>query len=52
MTFTYDAVGNRTDNGAVVDTANRVRQFGRWTLEYDDDGNLIHKFDASLPKHV
>jgi RHS repeat-associated protein len=47
-TFTYDAVGNRTDNGAVLD-GNRLTRFGRWTLEYDDDGNLTRKYDATCP---
>lgn len=36
----YDAVGNRTDNGAVVGSANRLIEFGTDSLVYDDAGNV------------
>ncbi|HEX6049640.1 MAG TPA: hypothetical protein VFZ21_10230 [Gemmatimonadaceae bacterium] len=49
VAFTYDEVGNRTDNGAVVETGNRLTRFGRWALEYDGDGNLTRKYDPSCP---
>lgn len=48
-TFTYDQVGNRTDNGAVIEVGNRLTRVGRWVLEYDADGNLTRKYDPSCP---
>ena len=42
-TYTYDALGNRTDRGAVVETGNRLTQFSGDTLQYDADGNLTRK---------
>lgn len=42
-TFAYDAVGNRTDLGAVVDTGNRVTAFDGYALTYDADGFLTGK---------
>lgn len=41
--FTYDAVGNRTENGAVIEPGNRIVQFKGYTLSYDADGNLTGK---------
>jgi len=39
--YTLDAVGNRTDSGALPD-GNRMTALDGWTLEYDD-GNLTRK---------
>jgi YD repeat-containing protein len=41
--FTYDAVGNRTDLGAVLEPGNRLTSFNGTTLGYDADGNLMSK---------
>lgn len=40
--YTYDAVGNRTDS-TVVDTGNRLTGFRSYQLTYDADGNLTRK---------
>jgi RHS repeat-associated protein len=45
--YSYDAVGNRTDRGAVVEAGNRLTHFDGYTLEYDADGNLTHKYLAA-----
>ena len=42
-TFSYDAMGNRTDNGALPSTGNRYTTFGGSALSYDLDGNVIQK---------
>ena len=42
--YTYDAVGNRTDRGAVLETGNRLAQFDGFQYFYDNDGNLIRKY--------
>jgi RHS repeat-associated protein len=42
--FSYDSVGNRTDNSALHDGANRVLRFGGDTLLYDLDGNLTRRY--------
>jgi len=39
--FAYDAVGNRTDRNATIDTGNRLASFDGVTMTYDDDGNLL-----------
>lgn len=41
--YSYDAVGNRTDHSAVVSAGNRLTSFNGYTLTYDDDGNLASK---------
>lgn len=41
--YTYDAVGNRTDNGAVIGGANRLTSFGGYTMGYDGEGHLLSK---------
>ncbi len=43
-TFTYDPAGNRTDKGAAVDAANRLRVFNNDSLSYDADGNLVRRY--------
>jgi RHS repeat-associated protein len=45
--FSYDAVGNRTDKNAVVITGNRYQQFNGLSYAYDNDGNVIQKYDPS-----
>jgi len=42
-TYTYDAVGNRTDRSAVLATGNRVTSMGGYALEYDADGNVTRR---------
>jgi RHS repeat-associated protein len=42
-TYTYDAVGNRIDLGAVVEAGNRLTSFNGYTMTYDPDGNLRTK---------
>jgi RHS repeat-associated protein len=42
--FGYDAAGNRTDKGAVVDAANKLLRFNGDTLLYDADGNLTRRY--------
>lgn len=43
-TYAYDRVGNRTDNGATLQsTSNRYATFGGYTLGYDSEGNLTSK---------
>ena len=42
-TYSYDAVGNRTDLGATVAAGNRLTAFNGYTLAYDEDGNLVSK---------
>lgn len=41
--YTYDKVGNRTDLGAVIGTANRLLKFNGDTLVYDATGNLTRR---------
>ena len=46
-TYTYDAAGNRTDNGAALEpSSNRYSTFGGLTMEYDLDGNLTRRYKA------
>ena len=40
-TFSYDAVGNRTDRGAATTTGNRLTSFDGNTMTYDADGNML-----------
>ena len=45
VTFSYDAVGNRTDQSGVYGTANRIRQFASCTYVTDSlgDGNVLSR---------
>jgi RHS repeat-associated protein len=43
VTYTYDAVGNRTMSGYTTGTGNRLTSDGTWTYSYDDEGNLTKK---------
>ena len=45
--YTYDAVGNRTDHGAVLENGNRLAQFDGFQLFYDNDGNLTRRYKPS-----
>lgn len=44
--YTYDKVGNRTDNSAVTAWGNRLIKFGSDSLVYDADGNLVKRFSS------
>ncbi|NUO95714.1 MAG: RHS repeat-associated core domain-containing protein [Gemmatimonadaceae bacterium] len=44
--YTYDAVGNRTDNGAAVELGNRLARFGADSLIYFADGSLQQRLKA------
>jgi RHS repeat-associated protein len=48
-TFTYDAVGNRTDGATLQPGSNRYATFNGFTLAYDADGNLTSKSKSGLP---
>jgi len=54
--FTYDDVGNRVDsnqNGASnFNDANQLEDDASFTYQYDNNGNLIQKTDASLQSTV
>ena len=41
--FAYDAVGNRTTNGSVVNAGNQLTADATHTYQYDDNGNLTRK---------
>ena len=41
--FAYDAVGNRTTNGSVVNTGNQLTADNNFAYQYDDNGNLTKK---------
>jgi RHS repeat-associated protein len=43
--FTWDSVGN--PRGAPLDAGNRLRGYGGYSMNYDADGNLIRKYNAS-----
>jgi RHS repeat-associated protein len=46
-TYSYDAVGNRKDNGAVVAAGNRLIKFNGDTITYDDDGNMTSRYSPA-----
>jgi RHS repeat-associated protein len=50
--YTYDAAGNRTDNGAVVGTGNRLTSFAGYTLDYDNDGHVTHKYKTGFDQYL
>ncbi len=41
--FAYDAVGNRTTGGSVVNTGNQLTTDANFVYQYDDNGNLTRK---------
>ena len=43
QSFAYDAVGNRTIGGSVVNPGNQLTTDANYTYQYDDNGNLIKK---------
>ncbi len=43
QTFAYDAVGNRTTGGSVVNQGNQLTADTNFTYQYDDNGNLTRK---------
>jgi RHS repeat-associated protein len=45
-TFTYDAMGNRTDLGGAPTTGNRYVTFNGASYSYDNDGNVIQKIKS------
>ncbi|CAA9324851.1 MAG: hypothetical protein AVDCRST_MAG68-2024 [uncultured Gemmatimonadetes bacterium] len=49
-TYTYDAVGNRTDpaRGMTVENGNRLTGIDGYTLSYDADGNLTSKLKPGV----
>jgi RHS repeat-associated protein len=44
-TYSYDAVGNRADHGAVIAAGNRLVKFNGDTITYDDDGNMTRRYN-------
>ena len=46
-TYTYDAVGNRTDNSMAIHTGNRLYTVAWAAFEYDADGNMIRRTNTS-----
>jgi RHS repeat-associated protein len=48
-TYTYDAVGNRTDNSGAYNTGNRITTFGSCTYTTDADGNVTARSGGSCP---
>lgn len=46
-TYTYDAVGNRTDNSGTYATGNRIQSFAGFTFEHDLDGDVSRKYNGS-----
>jgi RHS repeat-associated protein len=46
-TYTYDAVGNRTDNSGSYATGNRIQSFAGLAFAHDSDGNVIRKISGS-----
>jgi len=43
QSFSYDAVGNRTDSGAATDTGNRLTGLGAFSFAHDDEGRTLTK---------
>jgi len=41
--FAYDAVGNRTTGGSVVNSGNQLTSDANFAYQYDDNGNLTRK---------
>ena len=44
-TYSYDAMGNRTDNGGIPTTGNRYSWLKNSIYYYDNDGNVIQKYN-------
>ena len=48
VTYTYDAVGNRTDSGAVIQPGNRMTQIAGYSYTFDADGNVITRVGGGV----
>jgi RHS repeat-associated core domain len=46
--YSYDLVGNRTDNASPVQPGDRLTAFNGYTLSYDADGDLVRKVKAGV----
>ncbi len=46
-TYSYDAVGNRTDHNALTVAGNRLIKFNGDTITYDDDGNMTSRYSPT-----
>jgi RHS repeat-associated protein len=44
VTFSYDSAGNPAGYDAAVDAGNRLARLGEYTMQYDADGNLTHRY--------
>ncbi len=49
-TFTYDAVGNQTNNGQHYDAANRLLSDAKFDYSYDNEGNQTGKVERATGK--
>jgi RHS repeat-associated protein len=47
QTYTYDAMGNRTNHGGVPTTGNRYIRFSGVDYSYDADGNVTQKYNPN-----
>jgi len=45
--YSYDPVGNRTEESQAHDSSNRLNEDATYTYEYDNRGNLTRKIDKS-----
>ncbi len=45
--FTYDANGNRTSNGSIVEDNNQIVVDNEFAYTYDDEGNLTSKLEIA-----
>jgi RHS repeat-associated protein len=51
--YAYDAAGNRTDRGAVVEPgSNRYTSFDGYSLEYDAEGHLTRKYKTGFEQRM
>jgi RHS repeat-associated protein len=50
--YTYDVVGNRTDNSPTLIPGNRLTSWLGFTLAYDSVGNLVHKQKAGFDQYL
>jgi RHS repeat-associated protein len=49
--YSYDQVGNRTDNSGSYSTGNRIATFAGFTFEHDLDGNVTRKYGNGQDVH-
>jgi RHS repeat-associated protein len=50
--FSYDSVGNRTDNSPTILAGNRLTSWIGYTLAYDSAGNLVHKSKTGFDQYL